>query len=249
MTDSRHTGAVALIPARGGSKRLPGKNLRLLDGKPLIVHSILTAMAIDRFDRCVVSTEDSAIARVALEWGAEVVERPVELAGDRATTASAVNHFLDVTAKRRLPAPEVVVLLQPTCPLRPTWMVQQALDLLDEDVDSVVSVTPFHGKAGVLREGLFVPEYVPGTRSQDMPARYVENGLVYAFWSRTVRESGTVFGNRVRALVADALYASGDIDTELDFHVTEFLYRKYRHHFEWTSDRRVAAPVGVRADT
>ena len=224
---------VALIPARGGSKRLPRKNVRPFAGKPLLQYSIALAQAIDRIDRCVVSTEDSEIAEVARRCGAEVIERPLELADDRATTASAVIHALE-RMRTGGDMPEALVLLQPNCPLRPRALVVEALDLLAAGgCDSVVSVTSYHHKVGNINDGLFVPEYQPGTRSQEMPLRYFENGLVYAAWSRTVLEGGNLFGARVRPLITDPMYALGDIDTALDLEVAEFLFQKYRSHFDW----------------
>jgi CMP-N-acetylneuraminic acid synthetase len=110
----------------------------------------------------------------------------------------------------------------------------EALDLLAAGgCDSVVSVTSHHHKVGVIKDDLFVPEYQPGIRSQEMPSRYFENGLVYAAWSRTVLDSGNLFGSRVRPLRTDPMYALGDIDTALDFEITEFLFYRYRSHFDW----------------
>ena len=85
---------VALIPARGGSKRLPGKNVRLFGGRPLIAYSIALARSVAGIDRCVISTDDEEIAAIARHWGAEVIARPPELATDTATTAAAARHAL-----------------------------------------------------------------------------------------------------------------------------------------------------------
>ncbi len=222
----------AIIPARGGSKRLPRKNLSLFAGRPLIHYSIALAQAIDRIDCCVVSTEDAEIADVARGHGAEVIARPAELADDCASTASVIIHALE-TMGRHGRMPEAVVLLQPNCPLRPRALVVRALDLLSDACDSVVSVSSEHHKTGEIKHGLFVPLYAPGTRAQDMPERYFENGLVYAAWSRRVLETGSVFGDRVRPLVTDPMYALGDIDTALDLEIAEHLFLKYRNHFDW----------------
>lgn len=238
---------VALIPARGGSKRLPRKNLRSFAGRPLIYYSIALAQALDRIDRCVVSTEDPEIAQVAHAYGAEVIERPPELADDLASTTSVAIHTLQMLGggERR---PEVMVLLQPNCPLRPRKLVVRALELLEEGrSDSVISVTEHHHKTGRIKDELFVPEYVPGTRSQDMPARYFENGLVYAAWTRGLMETGSLFGARVQPLVTDPLYALGDIDTALDFAVAEFLFEKYRNHFDWAPPDVALPPPQDRA--
>ena len=222
---------VALIPARGGSKRLPRKNLCLFAGRPLLFYSIALAQAVKQIDRCVVSTEDREIADVARGYGAEVIDRPPALADDLTSTASVAAHALR-TLELDSRTPDVLVLFQPNCPLRPKSLVVRALDLLDDTADSVVSVTPHHRKAGNIQNGLFVPDYRPGIRSQDMPTRYFENGLVYVTWARTVLEQGSLFGRRIRPVVTEPLYAMGDIDTALDLAVAEFLFETHRNHFE-----------------
>ena len=224
---------LALIPARGGSKRLPRKNLLPFGGRPLLCHSIAAAQSVSRIDLCVVSTEDSEIADVARRCGADVVQRPAELADDYASTASVVLHTLEMLKSSGV-TPEIVVLLQPNCPLRPTSLVEQALDLLAQgDTDSVISVTEDHHKVGTLSGRVFLPDYQPGIRSQDMALKYFENGVVYATRTKAMLETGSVFGRTIGAVLTDPLYAMGDIDTPLDLAVAEFLFETYRHHFTW----------------
>ncbi|HEY2798072.1 MAG TPA: acylneuraminate cytidylyltransferase family protein [Thermoanaerobaculia bacterium] len=221
---------VALVPARGGSKRLPRKNIRPLAGRPLLAHSIAAARSAPEVTRCVVSTDDAEIAAVAREYGAEVLMRPAELAGDTATTASVAQHAVE-----RLGAGargDVLVTLQPTCPLRPPTLVSEALALFrGGDYDAVVSVTKSQEKVGGIDGGLFAPAYAVGVRSQDLPPVYFENGLVYVSRADMVLGGGDLFGKRTAALVVDPLYARADIDTELDFEIAEFLLQRYRSRF------------------
>jgi pseudaminic acid cytidylyltransferase len=220
---------IALIPARGGSKRLPRKNVRDFCGKPLLHWSVAMGKALRL--RTIVSTDDAEIADVARASGAEVRMRPAELATDLATTASVVKHVLDELAGEG-DDPRAVVLLQPNCPLRPFALVREAIDAFStHGVDSVVSVTRAHHKRGHVEGGLFRPEYRPGTRSQDMPTAYFENGVIYVADAPRVRATGELFGDRIFPLVTDALYALGDIDTELDFEVAEHLFRIHQDHF------------------
>ncbi|HET7604087.1 MAG TPA: acylneuraminate cytidylyltransferase family protein [Gemmatimonadales bacterium] len=215
---------VAFIPARGGSKRLPAKNIRPLDGRPLLTHAIELARAVDDIDRCVVSTDDGDIAAIARAAGAEVVARPAELSGDDATTASAACHLLE-TMKRAGDTPSILVTLQPNCPLRSPTLVTQALALFRvHRPDTVVSISPVPAKQGTLRNGVFAPSYRPGTRSQELEAVYVENGLVYVSDAETVLATADLFTPRLRGLVCEGILAHGDIDTEGDFVVTERLY-------------------------
>ncbi len=222
---------IALIPARGGSKRLPRKNIRDFCGFPLIHYSIALAHAVPEIERVVVSTDDPEIAEISRATGAEVMMRPAELSTDLATTASVVAHTLRELASSRY-RPLGVVLLQPNCPLRPYALVRSAIDaFMAHPVDSVVSVTASREKQGHVEDGLFRPVYAPGTRSQDMPKTYFENGVVYVSRGDMVRDRGELFGERIHPLVTDPLYALGDIDTELDFQIAEHLFRTHREHF------------------
>lgn len=222
---------IALVPARGGSKRLPRKNVLPFAGKPLICHSIDAALAARTLAGCYVSTEDPEIAEVAGSAGAHVIPRPPELATDRATTAAVARHAVRHLDGMGL-APTAVVTLQPTNPLRPPWVIDRAVERFRVgDADAVVAVTRSHRKLGGLEDGCFVPEYLPGTRSQDMPARYFENGVVYVTDAALLRDHGDFFGRRMVPLELEPLYAMGDIDTALDFAIAEFLFQTYRSHF------------------
>jgi N-acylneuraminate cytidylyltransferase len=189
------------------------------------------AFAARDIDQCYVSTENSEVAAIAASSGAKVITRPEALATDEASTASVAEH-----AVRHLDAagtpPWAVVTLQPTCPLRPLWVVERAIQRFRVgDVDSVVSVTRSHAKLGVVEGGLFVPEYRPGVRSQDLTPRFFENGVVYVSSAAMLRERGEFFGERIAALELDSLYGMGDIDTALDFQVAEFLFRTHPDDF------------------
>lgn len=219
---------VGFIPARGGSKRLPRKNIRIFAGKPLLAHTIAQALAARCMDRCLVSTDDDEIAGIATRHGAEVVWRPAALATDVSPTGAAAQHVLSELAGQDV---EAIVTLQPNCPLRPAGIVDTAVALFRAEApDSVVSVTRSAEKGGLIVEGLFTPDYRPGTRSQDMPERYYENGVIYVSRASMVRERADLFGARITPLVLDSFYARGDIDTALDFAVAEFLFDRCKDH-------------------
>src|SRR5262249_6903620 len=207
-----------------------GTNIRPLAGRPRLAHGIAAARQAPEVGRCVVSTDDAEIAAVARDYGAEVLMRPAELAADNATTASVARHALE---RLGAGAPgDVLVTLQPTCPLRPPALVSDALALFrGGDYDAVVSVTQSQEKTGAVEGGLFAPAYAVGVRSQDLPPVYFENGLVYVSRADMVLAGGDLFGKRTAALVVDPLYARADIDTELDFEIAEFLFQKYRSRF------------------
>ena len=222
---------IAVIPARGGSKRLPKKNILPFAGSPLICHTIALARSLSVIDRVCVSTDDVETARIARDAGAEVVMRPAELATDRSTTASAIRHaLLALTASDS--RAEAAITLQPNCPLRSAEIVENAIQLFrSEKPDSVVSVTKSHHKLGPIENGRFLPAYRTGMRSQDMADQYFENGVIYVSRADMVVDAEDLFGSAIAPLVIDNLYALGDIDTLLDFQVAEFLFTQYKERF------------------
>jgi CMP-N-acetylneuraminic acid synthetase len=227
---------IAVIPARGGSKRLPKKNILPFAGRPLICHSITLARSLRVIDRVCVSTDDPETARIARDAGAEIVMRPPELATDRSTTASAIRHALATLAESG-PAADAVITLQPNCPLRTAAIVDDAVALFrGEKPDSVVSVTKSHHKLGPIENGRFLPAYRPGMRSQDLADQYFENGVIYVSRADLVMNAEDLFGSHIAPLIIDPLYALGDIDTLLDFQVAEFLFTKYRERFVPSGD-------------
>jgi N-acylneuraminate cytidylyltransferase len=223
--------SLAFIPARGGSKRLPGKNIMNFGGKPLIYYSIAFAKY-NRISRIIVSTDDSKIASVAESYDAEVLQRPIHLAGDEASTASAARHcLLDQQSKGFFP--DCFVTLQPTNPLRPQELFAEAIRSWDADCDSVISATINRRKYGVVREGFFQPlNYSPGLRSQDLETQYFENGLIYLSHPSVI-EQADIFGSKVKTIITDELYSMVDIDTAFDFELGEKLLSSYPQLFAY----------------
>ena len=217
---------VCVIPARGGSKGVPRKNLRLLAGIPLLAHTIRHARAAACVGRIVVSTDDHEIAAVARSEGADVVERPPALSTDAAGSESAIAHALGVLAGEHY-VPDVVVFLQCTSPFRAPGDIDAAAQpVLAGDADSVLSVVPFHGllwerdAEGVVRAVNFDPARRP--RRQDMTPRFVENGSIYVFTRQLFDLTGVRLGGRARLYVMDNT-AAVDIDSEDDLRLAEAL--------------------------
>lgn len=192
---------IAIIPARGGSKGIPGKNLRVVGGKPLLVHSIDAARRTPGIATVYVSTDDAAIAAMATKHGAEVIVRPLEISGDTATSESALVHVLDSLAARAQPEPDLVVFLQATSPLRADDDLARALKTLrDQDADSLFSATAATGfmwrvKAGVPGPLNYDPVVRP--RRQDAPQDVIENGSFYIFKPAILRRHGSRLGGKI----------------------------------------------------
>lgn len=223
------TPVVALVPARGGSKGVPGKNIKELGSKPLLAWAIEVAAATDGVDRTLVSTDDHEIASVAREWGAEVSMRPAHLATDDALVVDTVRHTVEELQSAADP-PGYVVMLEPTTPFRRPEDVEACLDrLVETDVDSVATFTDAEvnpHRTWELSDGEpepFLPEGTPWHPRQALPETYQLNGAVYAFDIDAVTDEGSslLFGEA--GAVTMPATRSLDIDTELDFAVAETL--------------------------
>lgn len=225
---------IAIIPARGGSKGLPRKNLLSLAGKPLIAHSILAALECSQISRCIVSTEDPEIRQASLEYGAEVIVRPAELATDLALSADVVRHVLE-TLSGAGHQPEYFVLLQPTSPLRTGHHIQQCLqEFFAASAACAISVTEtehhpykdFTVDHGFLHP-LFGAEYLSQPR-QRLPTAYRPNGAIYAMRSRTFLEHNGFFVEPALPYIMDN-EDSIDIDSSFDLLVAELLLKSRPH--------------------
>jgi CMP-N,N'-diacetyllegionaminic acid synthase len=224
--------ALGVIPARGGSKGVPGKNLRALAGRPLLAYTADAALASRRLSRVVLSTDDETIAEAGRALGLEVpFMRPADLALDVTPMLPVLQHAAAaVTTAAFVPA--AVVLLQPTSPLRRAEHIDAALDLLESSgADSVVSVVEVpHQFSPVsvmtLVDGRLKP-FGDGptiTRRQDKPRVYARNGPAVLATRAAVLTGGSLYGDDCRPLVMNAR-ASIDIDDADDFDYAEYLLR------------------------
>lgn len=192
---------LTIIPARGGSVGVPRKNVRPLGGRPLIAWSIEQARDTPSVTRVVVSTDDPEIARTSKTWGAEIIDRPAEIAGATATSESALMHCLDELRAREGYQPDLVVFLQATSPFRQNHDIEAAVQkLLREDADSLFSCCPSHGFVWRVSEtGPGPLNYDPRNRPrrQDAPVDVVENGSIYVFRPSVLRETGSRLGGKI----------------------------------------------------
>lgn len=223
---------IAVIPARGGSKGVLHKNIVPLGGKPLVVWSIEVAQSVALIDRIIVSTDDEAIAAVALEHRAEVYRRPPHLATDTALVIDALRNLID-TVRAEGEAGCIMVLLEPTCPFRSSDDVKACIEEVVRDgKDSVATfkeadLNPH--RAWTIAEGspkLFIPGVNPWLPRQQLPEAYQLNGAVYCF--RTDRLSttgqGLLFGESGAVIMP--VERSVDINEMTDFHLAEMVLAK-----------------------
>ena len=196
---------LAVIPARGGSKGIPGKNIKMIAGKPLLAWTIEHALAAKTVDRVVVSTEDKKIAAVARKWGAEVLERPKALATDRADTLPVLQHAL-----KNCPA-DVLVVLQCTSPIRSKGLVDRCVaKFLKTKADSLGTVLSDRN----YEYGAVMP------RRQEIAPRLLDNGNVYVNRADLILKKGDRHGKRFVTLETSRA-ESFEIDEPFDFWLCE----------------------------
>jgi CMP-N,N'-diacetyllegionaminic acid synthase len=222
---------IAVVPARGGSKSIPGKNIKPLLGKPLLAWSIDVSRQVSEIDRIIVSTDNSQIASVGESFGAEVYARPEHLATDEALVIDALKDLLHRLEKEG-EKPEWVVLLEPTCPLRTAEDVRSCLRLVTQgEYDSVATfkdadLNPH--RAWRLTDGVpevFIPGAVPWLPRQKLPKAYQLNGAVYVFRASLLAdEAKSLLVGRLGAVVMPR-ERSQDIDDQLDFMIVEALLK------------------------
>ena len=217
---------LAVITARGGSKRLPNKNILNLAGKPLIAWTIDEAKKSKYIDKVIVSTDSKKIVEVSKEYGAEVpFIRPSELSNDTADSISVIKHAIEFFDKEY----DYVMMLQPTSPLRTVDDIDGAIEQLSESVKSVIPVAEVDHSplwSNTLPDNLsmknFIKDEIKNKRSQDLPTYYRLNGAIYISETSYLYKQNGFMGNKTKAFVMSKL-RSIDIDSELDFKFTELI--------------------------
>lgn len=222
---------IAIIPARGGSKRLPRKNILPLGGKPLIGWTIEAAQNSRYVDEIFISTDDREIASVAGHFGLDVKElRPKELSTDTATTESVLFYTLDKFGKNA----DILVLLQPTSPLRSSVHIDEAIELFDEKLAfSIVSVTPCEHPpqwANTLPESRSMKDFIRpdyNKRSQDLGEVFRLNGAIYVYDIKKLLSLRTMSYTEDTYAYEMSNKYSIDIDNKVDFDLAEFFINRH----------------------
>lgn len=223
---------IAIIPARGGSKGIPRKNLQLLAGKPLVAHTIEQAQAAQPIDRVIVSTDDPEIGSVARCYGAEVVWRPAAISGDTASSEAAILHVLATLHQSEGAQPDLIVFLQCTAPLTLAADIEGTVQaLLAENADTALAVTPFHYFLWQQAEngdavGVNHDKRVRLLRQQRTP-QYRETGAVYVMRTAGFLQAQHRFFGKTAIYVMPA-ERSLEIDEPLDLALAAWLAQQNR---------------------
>ena len=224
---------LAIIPARGGSKRIPKKNIKLFLGRPIISYAIDTAMSVGLFHEIMVSTENPEIAELAIKYGASVpFFRSEKNADDMATTADVLIEVITNYEKRGI-SPEIACCIYPTAIFTTAELLKQGFNLLKEkNFDTVLPIVRF--SSPILRAfrydagkvSFFWPEYY-NMRTQDLEPAYHDAGQFYWFNVKTFKEKKTLITNNTGAIILPQSQAQ-DIDTEEDWQLAEIKYQLWR---------------------
>ncbi|MBU0581104.1 MAG: acylneuraminate cytidylyltransferase family protein [Candidatus Margulisbacteria bacterium] len=213
---------VSIIPARGGSKRIIKKNIKLLAEKPLIAYTIEASLNSEFINRTIVSTDDEEIASVAREYGAEVMMRPKELAEDDISTELVLIHVIEQLEKQDYRT-DYIVLLQPTTPLRKIDIINKGISIaLKSNADSVLSVceVQHYYLSGYFEGEDYKLEYDKRPFSNNMPKKYRENGALYITKKDFLVKNRNRIGGKIRSVVMNEV-DSIDIDEIEDFELAE----------------------------
>ncbi|MBI5045408.1 MAG: acylneuraminate cytidylyltransferase family protein [Candidatus Niyogibacteria bacterium] len=226
---------VTIIPARGGSKGVPRKNIKLLDGKPLIGYCIEVLKKSGVIDRVIVSTEDDEIATVSESLGAEIIWRPKELAADTALTEPVMEHALKEIEKKGY-LPDYISLAQCTSPFLTETTIRQAVNaVVTNNFDSCITVFyphthEFKWRKSAENKDIFIPDHNVECRPrrQDLPKIYHENGAFYITTTALFKKTRNRFGGNLAKITAVEMNEedSLQIDTEFDFWLVEQIITK-----------------------
>lgn len=222
----KNNNIVSIIPARGGSKGIPRKNIIEVGGKPLIAYSIEAAKNSALIDRVIVTTDDKEIAEIAEKYGAEVpFIRPYELAQDNTPTYPVIKHTVEWLQEKENYKPELIVILEPTFPLRTSEEIDSAIKLIlsDEEADSLRGVIePFQNpyKMWTLKDKYLTSLIKEGESAYEKPRQmlnkvYWQNGHIYISKYKTLMEKGNIHGDKILPFILDSDKFI-DVDTEED---------------------------------
>lgn len=220
---------VTVIPARGGSKRFPGKNIFPFAGKPLIAHSIDFSRKSPLIGATYVTTDAKEIKEIALKYGADIIIRPNELGGDFVTSAEVMKDAAQQLISQGLDF-DYVVLLQPTNPLRPSGLLERAVEHIKVNgCKSLFTVSRSNKKLGKIKDNSFVPwNYHFGQRSQDMEPLFYENGLLYITHRELVLD-GIIMDEKSFPMEVNHIFGEVDIDTKEDLAYGEYVFAHYKN--------------------
>ena len=226
---------LAIIPARGGSKGIRRKNLQKLSGKPLIAHTIIAAKKTKSINKIIVSTDDKEIGKISKNNGAEVpFLRPKQISKDTSSTIEVIKHALKFLQENQSYVPDIIILLQPTSPLRTSQLITKTINTLKKSkATSVITVSKItkHPYASYWLKNDFLKPFEKNftkySRRQEFPDLFFPTGAVYTFWYDTLKKFNSLHGPKIKPIVVHD--EDIDIDNLRDLFFAEIPFLLHVH--------------------
>ena len=216
---------VSIIPARSGSKRVPGKNKYIFQDQTLVEWSIKSSILCDEIDVTIVSTDDDDISRIIPKYNVKHHSRNKELSTDSASTFDLLKDIYFNYLERDA---DIILVLQPTSPLREKSLINNILNKLcsNKDWSSSLELYPVKNFTGEIKNGFWISDYLEDTRSQELPQKYVPSGRFFAFNCKNTIELNEAYGNRVVPFFTEE-WKNINIDNPTDIEKMKFIYDRY----------------------
>jgi len=229
---------LAIIPARANSKGIPSKNIQKLGELPLIAYTIRSAKKSTKVNRIIVSTDNKKIAKIAMEYGADVpFLRPKKISRNSSSTLDVVQHTIQYLQKVENYTPDIITILLPTSPFRSPDLIDKSIKLLKKtNATSVVSVfkSKEHAfKAFLPNRGFLKPfksDYKKYYQRQKLPDFYHTTGAAYTFWFDTLKKFGHYYGPRIKPLISHYYEMNVDIDSIFDLFIAEMILKHWKNY-------------------
>ena len=227
---------LAIIPARGSSKGIRRKNLQKLSGKPLIVHTIIAAKKTKSINKIIVSTDDKEIGKISKNNGAEVpFLRPKQISKETSSTIEVIKHALKFLQKNQSYVPDIIILLQPTSPLRTSQLITKTINTLKKSkATSVITVSKItkHPYASYWLKNDFLKPFEKNftkySRRQEFPDLFFPTGAVYTFWYDTLKKFNSLHGPKIKPIVVHD--EDIDIDNLRDLFFAEMMLKNWKKY-------------------
>jgi len=227
---------LAIIPARGGSKGIRRKNLQKLSGKPLIAHTIIAAKKTKSINKIIVSTDDKEIGKISKNNGAEVpFLRPKQISKDTSSTIEVIKHALKFLQENQSYVPDIIILLQPTSPLRTSQLITKTINTLKKSkATSVITVSKItkHPYASYWLKNDFLKPFEKNftkySRRQGFPDLFFPTGAVYTFWYDTLKKFNSLHGPKIKPIVVHD--EDIDIDNLRDLFFAEMMLKNWKKY-------------------
>jgi len=227
---------LAIIPARGGSKGIRRKNLQKLSGKPLIAHTIIAAKKTKSINKIIVSTDDKEIGKISKNNGAEVpFLRPKQISKDTSSTIEVIKHALKFLQENQSYVPDIIILLQPTSPLRTSQLITKTINTLKKSkATSVITVSKItkHPYASYWLKNDFLKPFEKNStkysRRQEFPDLFFPTGAVYTFWYDTLKKFNSLHGPKIKPIVVQD--EDIDIDNLRDLFFAEMMLKNWKKY-------------------